>query len=83
MPQIDYQIMWHIILKLYIQIVKLKKWCSLFQVDSLPSSNKKLSSQPRGPAALYTGNWDQQNSPKGSHGSLPAQQLGAQQSHYT
>ena len=23
-------------------------WCSLFQVDSLPSSNKKLLSQPRG-----------------------------------
>ena len=26
----------------------MKKWCSLFQVDSLPSSYKKLSSQPRG-----------------------------------
>jgi hypothetical protein len=25
----------------------LKKWCSLFQVDSLPNSNKKLSSKPR------------------------------------
>ena len=47
MPQIDCQIMWYIILKLYVQI-SFDMWCSLFKVDSLPSSNKKLSSQSRG-----------------------------------
>ena len=36
---------WHITLKSKLKLV-LKKWCTLFQVDSLQSSNKKLSSQP-------------------------------------
>ena len=46
MPQIDYHLMRHIILNVYIQIY-LKKWFSLFQIDSLLSSNKKVSSEPR------------------------------------
>ena len=46
MPQIDYHLTRHIILNVYIQIY-LKKWFSLFQIDSLLSSNKKVSSEPR------------------------------------
>ena len=46
LSQIDYHLMRHIILNVYIQSY-LKKWFALFQIDSLLSSNKKVSSEPR------------------------------------